>query len=141
MADSGFEWTIYEIFEISIAVALFLIIGTAIIFAPQIELMQATATATELSYVSNLITNTPVIIKTKYPNFKIETNNNEILVKSNLDENIWSKHNIYGETLKLEKIDGTNYCLSSNQDCKTSNLLKEIKIDKTAQKSQENLNN
>lgn len=138
--SGGFEWSIVEIVEISVAVLLFIIIGTAIIIAPQTDFIELRTTGKELSYITNLITNTNINIKTKYPDTEIAINSDQLSIKSTENIKIQSNLDIYGTEHTIKKIKEDIYCISSYKDCDDNTQT--IKIDdRTSTKENQQKNN
>lgn len=66
MAD-GFEWTIFEIFEIILATSLFLILGSAIFFVSDVNYVKAQAISLETSYTASLLSGKNGTVEINYP--------------------------------------------------------------------------
>lgn len=78
----GFEWTIFEIFEIIISVSLFILIASAILFISDVNYLKAQAVSIETSYSASLISGKTGNIEINYPEIKeigVELNNNKIV--------------------------------------------------------------
>lgn len=118
--SGGFEWTLVEIAEMGVAVLIFLVIGTVIFVAPQTDFIQVKATSVELAYITNLITNTDINVKTKYPDLQLFLTKNELKVQSSKEEKLVSSQKVYGTEHDIRKLDEDLYCISSYKTCDDS---------------------
>lgn len=99
----GFEWTIFEIFEIIISVSLFILIGSAILVISDVNYLKAQAVSIETSYSASLISGKIGTIEINYPEIEeigVELNGNKIITtisnnnKFNLEKNYIGEKNL-----------------------------------------------
>lgn len=76
--EEGVTRNIYEIFEIIMAVATLLLIGSAILYVQNPDSIQAHATATEVAYISSEVSGTDLIVETNYKDTTLESQDNLI---------------------------------------------------------------
>lgn len=111
MGDGGFKWTIFEIFELAMAVSILIVIGSAILIAPSTDFQRAKITSAEVSYISSLISDSDFSIDTKYKDTELKTETGEIVAKYKKKE---SSYPYFGSEVKINNIDSDNQQISSN---------------------------
>jgi len=116
--DGGFEWTIFEIFEITMVVALLLTIGGALLFVPKVETIKTASYATELKHTANLISNTDIIVEISHNDFIINQNKNELTTIHKDNKKVEITKEFYGEEIEVKEIGENTYCIS--RDCSNS---------------------
>ena len=113
MSDGGFEWSLYEIFELAMVTSMLLIIGGAIFLAPDVNFIKAKVTANEVSYLAELTSNTNFEINTKYPEteLKLNTQKNEITAIYKKKE---ATTNYFGNDITIKQISPSSQQITSN---------------------------
>ncbi len=85
--ETGVTRTIYELFEMILPVAIFILILGGIIIVKDIDSSRAYMLEKEISYISSITSENMVVEldlkNTKYENVKVETSGNKVLVKVN----------------------------------------------------------
>ena len=105
MTDLNFG--LEEIVEYSIIASILLLIGGAILYVSDTDHIRAQASATQLSYISTLITNNEQMrAQISYDQTRIEEQNYKIIAK--IDESSYSK-NYFGEKISIKQEDANTY--------------------------------
>ncbi len=103
---------IYEIFEVILAVFLLLVIGGITIAVSSPHYLQATATATEVSYIATLVSNYDTKVQLKYEDTEIDIQEKNILLSYKNTDTL-SKGYFGDEVAIVKKTDG-NYVLNED---------------------------
>jgi hypothetical protein len=113
----GIVRNVYEIFEIIMAVTILLLIGGAILFVADSENLQARATASEVSYISTLISKSNIIAELNYDDTIIQSNPETIKIVYKNNDNFITKKYIGGEVKIIEVDKEKKYRLCSGKTC------------------------
>lgn len=99
--DEGVNRTIFELFMMILPVAIFLLIGSAILVVSKPDFSRAYMLEKEVSYISSMASENMVVEldlkNTKYQNLKINTKDNKVSI------------NVNGQGSKLESFGGSEY--------------------------------
>lgn len=111
MGDGGFEWTIFEIFELAMSVSILIVIGSAILIAPSTDFQRAKITSAEVSYISSLISDSDFSIDTAYEDTELKTEDNKIVAKYKKKE---SEYPYFGSEIKVDNLESNKQQIRSN---------------------------
>ena len=113
----GIVRNVYEIFEIIMAVTILLLIGSSILYVANSNNLQASATASEVSYISTLISKSDMIAELDYDETNIKSGDEYVEINYKNSKISVNKNYIGGEVRIIEIEKDEKYRICSGETC------------------------